>query len=241
LGSSSENRINGFEMRKWITLVCTPAFLAGCNNSEAEKTKQISSENVYFDYRITGEEGKEIACVLQFRADGPEGPAQKWAPPGRVLLDGEELKADSARLTGFFYEIRKPLNGFEGQHTISCEPGGKQSYQEEFDYWPFQIKELPAKIQRSDIEIKIEGLPPGNNRLHVLMFDTAFANKDVHEILPAREGKILLSREIFNQLVTGPISLEIYSEQERRLKQRPLLGGKIVISYHLKRDFELVE
>ena len=45
-------------MRKWITLVSTTAFLAGCNNSEAEKTKQISSENVYFDYRITGEEGK---------------------------------------------------------------------------------------------------------------------------------------------------------------------------------------
>jgi hypothetical protein len=73
------------------------------------------------------------------------------------------------------------------------------------------------------------------------MFDTAFANKDVHEILPAREGKIQISREIFNQLVTGPISLEIYSEQERRLKQRPLMGGKIVTSYHLKRDFELVD
>lgn len=228
-------------MGKWITLVCTSAFLAGCNNSEAEKIKQISSENVYFDYRITGEEGKEITCMLQFRADGPEGLAQKWAPPGKVLLDGEELKADSAKLSGVFYEIRKPLNGFEGHHTISCEPGGKQSYLEEFDYWPFKINELPAQIRRSEFEIEIEGLPPGNNRLHVLMFDTAFANKDVHEILPVREGKILLRKEIFSQLAPGPISLEIYSELERRLKQRPLMGGKIVTSYHLKRDFELVE
>jgi len=39
----------------------------------------------------------------------------------------------------------------------------------------------------------------------------------------------------------GPVVLELYLEQERPLKQHTTAGGKISITYGLKKEFDLTD
>src|SRR3979490_656544 len=94
-------------------------FIFSCKN-EIGGSKDVNPQNIYFDYRIWGEEGKDnITCLLKYHFNGQNGVSLLLDEPSRVELDGEVVRADSAKLSGVFYEIQKPLNDFTGKHIIT--------------------------------------------------------------------------------------------------------------------------
>lgn len=230
-------------IRSLLLLLLTSVMLAACTNREKAKDKNVNSANIYFDYQVWGEEGKaDVTCVLQYRFGGPDGTTLVLGGQNTVQIDGQILHANSTKFLGTYYEDVKPLAEFKGMHEIVFTGADGKQYKEKFAFTPFSLlTELPEKIQRKPFTVKLKNFPAGETPLRLLMIDTAFATNDVNEIIRVRNGEVKIDSLLFRQLMNGPISLELYREEERPLKQQTKAGGKLSISYSLKREFELVD
>jgi hypothetical protein len=125
-----------------ITLLLT---ILSCQN-KGPGQKDAPAETIFFDYRIWGEEGREEATLrLQYRW-GEEGDAFAWRPPAKVLFDGGELKADSTRFTGPYYEVIKPVEELSGDHYISFVDSSGKERRDSFRFEPFSLAtEMPSR------------------------------------------------------------------------------------------------
>ncbi|HEY5773106.1 MAG TPA: hypothetical protein VIS75_10775, partial [Chitinophagaceae bacterium] len=95
-------------------------FLFSCTSNEIGNSKDVNPGAVFFDYEVWAEEGKEDVTVnLQYRMGGKNGTTLVLDEPSKVILDGEQLKVDSAKVTGAYYEVQRPLGAFMGKHVIN--------------------------------------------------------------------------------------------------------------------------
>lgn len=225
-----------------VVVIGIAAIVTGCKNKDKEVKNGIDADWIYFDYTVTAEEGNENAtCVFQYKNYDAEGKAID-IEPGKVQLDGQELRSDSARLSGFFYEVQKPIDSFAGKHTIVFTNADGREYKNEFDFYPFSIeKPLPAKIKRELFTIPLKNFPPTEKSVRLLLLDTAFASTGFNDLVPVINGKIEIDESILSTIKAGPINLELYLEKEVPLKQTTKAGGRVSITYGLRKEFELVD
>jgi hypothetical protein len=216
--------------------------LAGCRNKDKTATTHINYDWLFFDFTVTAEEGGENAtCVFQFKNGDEEGKAVNISP-AKVELDAKEVKPDSARLSGFFYETQKPIDSFAGKHVIVLTMADEKQYRNEFEFSPFTFQEeLPQKIHRKPFTIQLKNFPSTEKSVRLLMLDSAFESSGVNDLVPVTNGQINIDQSILRNVVNGPINFELYLEQEMPLKQTTKAGGRISITYGLKRGFELVD
>ncbi|HYK57174.1 MAG TPA: hypothetical protein VEV15_11955, partial [Flavisolibacter sp.] len=215
-----------------------------CTNTDTEREqKKMTPGGIFFDYRISGEEDKgDVTCLLQFRMGGPNGVTLLLEDPAKVELDGEIIKADSARLTGAFYETIKPVNEFNGKHSIVFTDLEKQPHTEEFEFTPFRLStELPQKLQRKPFTIRLVDLPADAATIHITLTDTSFTTNDVNEIAEVVNGEVAVTETMINKLKVGPIVLELSTENEKTVNKGANDKGRIWMRYGLRREFELVE
>lgn len=214
--------------------------IPACKDKNKRDGHSVDYGKVYFDYTITAEEGGPYAtCMFQYKKGGLDGNAINIAP-GKVQLDGEVLEGDSAGLSGYYYEIQKPIDSFSGKHTIVFTGPGDEQYREEFDFTPFTLaEELPQRIARKPFLIRLKNFPRSRTPLRLLLLDTAFESQGFNDIVPVVNGEIAITQQILNTLKTGPINLELYMEKELPLQQHDPAGGRLSITYGLKREFEL--
>ena len=216
-------------------------FLFSCNSNEIGKSNDVNPETIYFDYKIWGEEGDEdITVMLQYRFGGPRGTTLTLENPYKVELDGTEIKVDSSKYTGAYYEVIKPVNEFTGKHTIVFTDANGKKYTEDFSFQPVILKtELPAEIQRDDIVLEMDGLDPLDH-VRILMTDTSYTSEGINRLDTVKNGRVLISKYDLNNLVNGPVHLELFKETEKPLKERTEEGGKLSITYGVKREFMLI-
>ena len=216
------------------------AIIVSCTNRDQIKT-ETKYDQLYFDYSITAEEGNEnVTCVFQYKYGGEDGKAVN-IEPCKVELDGEPLETDSAKLSGFFYEVQKPLESFAGKHIIIFKTPDKQ-YRNEFNFSPFTFaKELPEKVKRKPFTIQLKNFPASEKAVSFLMLDTAFESSGFNDLVPVLNVRIHFDEHILNRVRSGPVVLEFYLEQEIPLRQKTPVGGKISITYGLKKGFELTD
>lgn len=230
-------------MRSFLKLLLiSVAFnVTACTNAEREQ-KERTPGAIFFDYRISGEEKGDVTCVLQFRMGGPNGATLLLEDPAKVELDGEIIKADSARLTGAFYETIKPVREFKGKHSIVFTDLEKQPHTEEFEFTPFRLSaELPQKLKRKPFTIRLVDFPADAANIHITLIDTSFATNDVNEIAEVVNGEVKVTELMVNKLKAGPIVLELSTENERTVNKGANDKGRIWMRYGLRREFELVE
>jgi hypothetical protein len=103
------------------------------------------------------------------------------------------------------------------------------------------VEDFPEEIPRRPFSIRLKNMPEGKSKVRLLLIDTAFSNNDVINMVDVDNGELQITDRMLRQLKSGPISMEIYREEERPLKESTKTGGKIFISYGLQRDFELLE
>ena len=226
----------------WLVLFLGFAAVGvGCTNRDRVKST-MDYGRLYFDYAITAEEDAGYAtCVFQFKEGGEEGKAVN-IEPASVELDGQKLETDSAKLSGFFYEVQKPIDSFAGKHTIVfTAPGGKE-YKNEFEFLPFTLEqELPEKIKRKPFFIQLKDFPPSAKSVRLLLLDTSFESSGFNDMVPVVNGKLTIDSSILRSVKKGPISLALYMEQQNPLQKKTIAGGSIFITYGLKRQFELID
>ena len=216
--------------------------LAGCSNSEKKNSSDAAPESIFFDYQIRGEEGSDVVTVLiQYRYNGENGSTLTLDEPASVSLDGEMLKGDSSKITGAYYEIQKPVEAFSGNHTIVFTNTDKTLYKEDFNFQPIKLlTEIPATWQRGDMELDLTGLE-AEDFVKVIMTDTVFASEGIERIDTVRKGKLTITREEMAGLADGPIQLELIRESDSPVKKGTAEGGRLFISYGLKREFLLIQ
>jgi hypothetical protein len=170
---------------------------------------------------------------------GANGTTLLLNEPASVQLDGEMIPADSAKLTGAFYDIQKTAKGFAGKHTILFTALNKNEYKEDFVYKPFTLKtKIPTVVNRGDIAFDFAGLET-EDFIRVILTDTSFDSRDIHEIDTIKNNRLVITANKLRNLVDGPITLQFYKEVERSVKNGTKEGGRIVVSYGMQREFEL--
>jgi len=215
-------------------------FLFSCTSDEIGNSKDVNPDAVFFDYEVWAEEGKaDVTVNLQYRMGGKNGTTLVLDEPSKVILDGEQLKLDSAKVTGAYYEVQKPLSSFTGKHTINFTDVNKKEYNEEFEFTPFTLEpDVPSTLNRGDLVFNFKGLD-SVDYLSVILIDTSFTSADINDVDTVRNGQLVIKADRLSALINGPIHLQFYREQTLPLKKATKEGGKFMITYGLKRDFEL--
>ena len=202
--------------------------------------QEAETEDIFLDYKIWGEEGNDsVMIMLQFRFDGPTGHTLRIDPPGSVTLDGEKFRADSSEMTGPFYTLTRPVGGFTGKHKIVFTSADKKKYEEEFVYKPFNLRTQPKDtITRERTIIELEGLDE-KDFIRVLLSDTTYPGEGLDRVDTVWNNRLILTRETLSYLEPGPLFLELIREREKPLKQVTQTGGRISMSYTIRREFWL--
>jgi hypothetical protein len=225
-----------------ISILFISFLVSSCTSNEIGNAKDVNPDAVYFDYKIWAEDGKEEATVnLQYRMGGPNGTTLVLDEPAKVLLDGEELKLDSTKFSGAYYELQKPLADFAGKHAIVFTDLNNKEYKEEFEFVPFSLNPEPTRvIKRGDLVFNFTGLEPVDY-IRVSLTDTSFASDDINDVDTIKNGRLVISADRLSKLTNGPVNLQFYREMEMPVKNATREGGMITITYGLKREFELTD
>jgi len=211
-------------------------FLPACLNDEPSHPIERNNADFYFDYTIIGdEENNEVTIKLQYRSGG-----RTWLipQPGKVELDGELMVADSSRRNGYWYEANKPLDEFDGQHQIVFTNNGK-TFKDVFDFHLMSLKtELPPVVHRDDLLFEFDGLS-ASDQIRVLVTDTGLYTRGIDRVDTVSDGKILISRYELENVKDGPVTIEFYREKEEELTETTEKGGRLLMIFGLRREFEL--
>lgn len=221
-----------------------PVFLfvfGSCSdNREPERVSDINTEEIFLDYKIAGEEGYDKLTILaRLRYGGKNGNGLLLEKPAKIELDGEAFPADSSAMSGTFYELYKPIQDFQGKHSIKFTDFSGKEHEHEFSFEPMQLLyELPETVKRSEMVIELSGVESGD-LVRVLMTDTSFINDGIHKVDTLSGNKVIISADELNELADGPIHLELIKESERRFKNEEVAGGRMRVLYTLRRSFIL--
>jgi hypothetical protein len=242
-GINPKNSMLHFPPISFSILIATLAllFFSSCNNNnEIGHAGDVSPEAIYFDYRISGDEGNPNATVLlQYRFGGENGTTLTIDEPGKVELDNTTLKADSTKITGAYYEWQKPVKEFAGRHTIRFTGYNGKKYEEEFIFQPFTLCcGLPDTLKTDSALLEIKGLNNGDI-LNLIMTDTVFGSNGVERRVKMSDGKITITPDDIQSLAPGPIHLELELEKRQPVKNGTAEGGRIVVVYTVRREFWL--
>ena len=229
---------------RYFFLFLSLLFLIACNNNARDsRSRKPAADAVYYDYQVWGEEGDSTVTVtFQYRNHGGDGQAQKLKDSGSVLLDGQQLQSDSSGYSGTIYSFTQPASAFAGQHTISFVDNNGKAHKEEFRFEPFALaEELPERLKKTPFSIKLKNFPAEPAMVRLTITDTSYSSRDVNDEMMIENGEIKISESQLANLVAGPVTLEIYREDEKPLAQTAKEGGRVLMMYVLRRELNLVE
>jgi hypothetical protein len=212
-------------------------FSSSCTNPENKEEKPVVTGPLYYSLNIWGEEGNDsVNCLLQFHSRGIDGPVIFPGENAIVQLDHEPLKADSAKLSGPYFDLRKPIVGFDGIHLLQFSATGTKMIRVPFEFHAFHPSPgWPGSINKGIYQLKLENFPQKPSVIRLSLVDTSFDTNDFNEMVTVEDGKLRITASMLRELTPGPISMEITREEEKRDK-----NGRIWISYSFRREFELV-
>jgi len=225
-------------VKQLLTGLMAAVLLAACTDND-RRAPGPPPGAVFLDCRVSGEEGKEaVTCLAQVREGGREGRPLELPPPASVALDGVPLPGDSGGISGTFYEIMVPAEDFGGLHRLVFnDPAGK-SHETIFSWAPFRMEELPGPLRREGYRLPLEGWTRGK-KIRLMLVDTSFTTDDVNRLAPVENGVLVLQPEWMQNLAPGPVMMELVREETHLLQAEGRTIGRLVISYSLRREFEL--
>lgn len=217
------------------------SFLTGCQNGEPGRSRRHKPVAVFHDYQVSAEEGRADATIrLQYKAGDENGEAFALEKPSRVLFDGVELPANSSRLSGPYYELIKPVGSLGGHHIILFVDAKGGKHQVEFSFMPFSLAtELPEKLGNKPFVLHLDDLPTDPTVLRVVMTDTSLHSAGVNEDVEVKNGDLHVDEGLLKNLSAGPVTMEISREELRPLENLSGQTGRLLLTYTIRRQFEL--
>ena len=197
---------------------------------------------IYLHCQVTGDDEREFVTVLiQLFKGRTQGKAIKMPEPGFVELNGNVLIADSTPVTGYFYEMMVPVEEFRGEHKITIADDAKQQASETFSYSPFQlVTQLGPSISKQDLVFELRGVEE-EEPVQVVLIDTVYSTSDINRIDTVENNQLFISQNDLYNIETGPVTLLIYKEETKKADSPNLLGGRLRLSFGIKREFDLTD
>ena len=225
---------------KKILLVTLILSGVSCGNKDKKVDTTLEIDNIYFDYKISAEEGYDnLTVLLKYRDDDKNGDAFAPEVLKNIKLDEEILVPDSSKMGGVFYEIQKPINTFTGKHYITFFTNEGKEFKEEIVFSPMILTTvIPETIKREDLVLDFTGLE-NEDHVRIVLTDTSFFNDGVNRIDAVLNNQMILSKKDLESLADGPILLEFIREFEQPIKNAGEAGGRVRINYTLRRSFNL--
>ena len=225
---------------KKILLITLLISGVSCGSKDKKVDTTLEIDNIYFDYKISAEEGYDnLTVLLKYRNDDKNGDAFAPEVLKNIKLDEEILVPDSSKMGGVFYEIQKPINTFSGKHYITFFTNGGKEFKEEIVFSPMILTTvIPETIKREDLVLDFTGLE-NEDQVRIVLTDTSFFNDGVNRIDAVLNNQMILSKKDLGSLADGPIVLEFIREFERPIKNAGEAGGRVRINYTLRRSFNL--
>lgn len=222
-----------------IFLLFIAAGLLACQSPEAEK-KTSRKPPVNLALRIWGEEGREFFhCLAQVQSMEPDAAQGKLSTGETLTVDGIRLLPDSARYSGVFYQADLPIGQFAGEHTVSFTTSDGRTHSGKFDFTPFSLElDTGLALTADEMKFQLLNFPEGENQVHLLITDTAYATDDINTFLPIKDGRLDVSPVLLSGIKRGPVIMQIIFETEKSLS----LGKdrvKLLVSYSLSREIIL--
>ncbi|HEY0749851.1 MAG TPA: hypothetical protein VGD26_01770 [Chitinophagaceae bacterium] len=215
----------------------------GCQTPKKEPVKaSLPLQDIYLHCQVTGDDEREFVSVLvQLFRGQPEGKAIKMEEPGFVELNGVVMKPDSTPVTGYFYEMLIPTEDFRGEHKLTIADANNEQASETFTYSPFQMVSQPGNtISKQDLVFELRGLDD-REPVQLVLIDTVYRTSDINRIDTVLNGKITIAKEDLQDIREGPVTLLLYKEEKRDVKAARLKGGRLNLSFGVKREFELMD
>jgi len=203
---------------------------------------QTDPDDLYFDYKILGEDGNDsITVMLFYREGGPTGPTIRIGEPGFVQLDGERLQPDSNSMTGVFYSARKEKAQFSGRHSILYKDVNGQTYREDFSFRPLTFKTpLPDTIRRARLSIQLDGLDR-MDVVRILLSDTSYPGEPIERLDTVFGNQLIITRGALSYINSGPVYLELSREKEQPLENGTRTGGMLMLTYTIRKELILID
>jgi hypothetical protein len=217
-------------------------WLTSCQNDEVGRNNAAEEDGLYYDYQVSAEEGREEATMrLQYKDGDENGETLAMEKPAKVLFDGAELAADSSRFTGTYYELIKPVAELSGGHSIVFIDAKGGEHKVEFSFQLFSlVEELPGRMPARPFTIHFSDFPSSPTTVRVVMTDTSLQSAGVNEELLVEEGTLTIDESLLNHLTEGPVTMEISREEIQPIQTLAGEKGRLLLSYALRRQFELV-
>lgn len=214
--------------------------LLGCVILTGCREKAREGENIKtFLLEVRGEEEQaEVTARLQFFGAASRGRSLALPQGGTVRVDEVPLQADSASLSGAYYEAGFSKEQFAGSHRLQVLRDGAPVV------LPFRFRVLglkeepPAELDRARLVLRLSGVGPEPVPVRVVLVDTAFRTDDFHQIRTAANGELVLDRGVFAGLAPGPLYLELQLEEEEKVQDKGL-QGTIRSQFVLRRQLQL--
>lgn len=209
-----------------------------CTNPENKQLDSAFTGPVYYNLKVWGEEGNDsINCFFQYHSPTMDGPVIFPGEKELVKIDNKDLKPDSAKLSGPYYDLRLTKKGFSGKHELEYATGTNKLTKTVFEFHVFNpAPGWPLSIKRGEHQLLLENLSQGPTTIRLSMVDTSFDTNDFNELVTVEKGRLHLTADMLKDLSPGPISLEITREEEKVNE-----NGRIWTSYSIRREFELVD
>jgi hypothetical protein len=201
--------------------------LTACRSEHSYK-----EEDLFFDYKISAEEGYDSASVLiQVRLRSITGPTVALQDNAGMMLDEETIPRASSRVTGEYFALSKQIPSISGKHTITYVAADGKKYRTSFDFHPFQLVSLSADtLNSAELTIHFSGLDTVD-RLQLLLTDTSFASEGVNRSATVRDNELRIAPEELSGLASGPLQLELQKFIELRFRR-----GMMITSYVIRRE-----
>jgi hypothetical protein len=232
-------------MKHYNVLILIAAFVLSlsflsCNNEEIGSSRDVEPRSIFFDYQVRAEESRnDVTVMLQYRFGGKNGTTLFLEAPSKVELDGQLIPVDSSKMTGAFYEFQQPVENFLGKHSIRFTDREGKKYEEAFEFRTMRLaREIPDSIPRGELILELQGVDPGAI-VRVLLSDTSFTGEGINRLESVQDSKIRITAAEMDKLANGPIHLELIQETEEPIKNGTPEGGRLSISYGLRREFLL--
>lgn len=216
------------------SLFFTVSLMVACSSNEIGESKDVNQDKIYMDYYISHAEGDEnVDITCQFRFAGNNGTTLVLSDGSKVEFDGEKLKADSSTGGGAYYNIRKPVNGFYGNHTIRFTNTTGKQFDNEFTFEPFAVTNSTMEASRTkDLRISYRSAPLTKED-YAEVYSTG-TDSSFHYSQDGPDSTMVIPSKELTRQKDKMLSLECRLYREIDLQQSASEGGVIRIRQELK-------
>jgi len=213
-------------MRVYIILFLAIVFVS-CRQHDRYK-----EDDLFFDYRISAEEGSDSASVLvQFKLRRISGPALTLDNKSSIKFDDDTIPLGRSKVTGTYYALTRSVNDISGKHTLTYTSSTGKSYITHFEFYPFSlVSALPDTIRNGGLTVHFTDLD-SLDHLQIIITDTSFKGEGVNKTFPVRNRELILSPGDLSKLNPGPLQFEIQHNTEMRINR-----GSLLMSYVMRKE-----